>query len=147
MTTCTTCPELCRKKQCVTTLLLLGLACLFHNGNDTCWLNVTDENCSFFLRTVSSDCHTPTTETSNDTFNNRVIVVWPTMSCFADWLTLFSWWRKRMSGYLEESTTIQPTSCADCSRSVDGDSSTVCGVVHMTDKCPITQDTWPIKTS
>ena len=26
-------------------------------------------------------------------------------------------------------------------------SSTVCGVVHMTDKCPITQDTWPIKTS
>ena len=121
MTTCTTCPELCRKKQCVTTLLLLGLACLFHDGNDTCWLKVTDENWSFFLSTVSSDCHTPTTETSNDTFNNRVIVVWPTMSCFADWLTLFSWWRKRMSGYLEESTTIQPTSCADCSRSVDGD--------------------------
>ena len=37
---------------------------------------------------------------------------------------------------------------------VDGDTAvggpTACGVVHMTDKCPlcpITQDTWPIKTS
>ena len=32
---------------------------------------------------------------------------------------------------------------------VDGDSSrpTVCGGVHMTDKCPIAQHTWPIKTS
>ena len=56
--------------------------------------------------------------------------------------TLFSWWRKRTSGYLEESTTIQATSCADCSRPRRWrHSSTVCGVVHMTDKCPITQDT------
>ena len=40
------------------------------------------------------------------------------------------------------------TSCADCSRPRRWrDSSTACGVVHMTDKCPITQDTWPIKTS
>jgi len=61
---------------------------------------------------------------------------------------MFSWWRKRTSGYLEESTTIQVTSCADCSRPRRWrHSSTVCGVVHMTDKCPITQDTWPIKTS
>ena len=26
-------------------------------------------------------------------------------------------------------------------------SSTVCGIVHMTDRCPITQDTWPTKIS
>ena len=35
--------------------------------------------------------------------------------------TLFSWWRNRTSGYLEESTTIQATFCADCSRPIDGD--------------------------
>ena len=45
---------------------------------------------------------------------------------------------------VEESTTIQATSCADCSRPRRWRHSST---VHMTDKCPITQDTWPIKTS
>jgi len=79
-----------------------------------------------------------TTSTSKHSFTGASDVDTARQIC----QTLFSWWRKRTSSYLEESTTIQATSCADCSRPRRWwHSSTACGVVHMTDKCPITQDT------
>ena len=60
--------------------------------------------------------------------------------------TLLSWWRKATTGCSEKSSTIQAMFCTDCfPLPLHRSSNTTCGVVHMTDKCPNTRDTWPIK--